>query len=222
MKLETSSCAPDAVRLYTERKRRYVRFVNSVGYPQGIRACFLGSPLLRSDLHVLDAGCGTGIVLLALRDALLSRGFQPGILQGFDLTPKMLEGFRETLRRREIDSVNLVQADVLQLTTLPHGWDNFDLIVSSGMLEYLPRTSLVDALSGLRSRLNDIGSLLLFISRRSWLMKPLIGRWWDANLYHTAELEKSLRLAGFSSIEFGAFPTPYRYLSLWGHVVEAR
>ena len=90
------------VRLYTDRSRDYVRFVRFVRYPQGIRAYFLGSPRLRSGLRVLDAGCGTGIVTTALREALVIRGFNPGPLQGFDLTPAMLERFRQTLRARAI------------------------------------------------------------------------------------------------------------------------
>ena len=145
-----------------------------------------------------------------------------GTLQGFDLTPKMLEGFRQTLRTRAIEGVNVRQADVLRLETLPADWNDFDLIVSSAMLEYLPRESLVDALSNLRTRLNEVGSVLLFITRRNWLTRPLIGRWWDANLYEAAELKESFRLAGFSTITFEKFPFPYQHLSLWGHVIVAK
>ncbi len=214
--------ASDPVRLYTDRGRSYVRFVRFVRYPQGIRAYFLRSSLLHSGLRVLDAGCGTGIVTLALREALLSRGFDPGPLQGFDLTPAMLERFRQTLQSRAIDGVDLVRADVLQPDTLPASWRNYDLIVSASMLEYLPRNRLVSALSGLRRLLNEEGSFLLFITRRSWLMRPLIGRWWEANLYEAAELRESLQRAGFSTIAFRSFPISFRYLGLWGHVVEAR
>jgi SAM-dependent methyltransferase len=193
-----------------------------MAYPQGIRAYFRRSSLLRSNLYVLDAGCGTGVVTLALREALLSRGFQPGLVQGFDLTPKMLDKFRETLRTQAIEGVNIVQADALQLDTLAEGWNNFDLIVSAAMMEYLPQERLVEALSGLRLRLNKTGSLLLFITRQNWLMRLLVGHWWGANLYQATELEESLRLAGFTAIEFETFPFPYQHLSLWGHIVEAK
>jgi cyclopropane fatty-acyl-phospholipid synthase-like methyltransferase len=134
----------------------------------------------------------------------------------------MLENFRETLQTEAIEGVYVAKADVLELDTLPDGWKNFDLIVSAAMMEYLPRERLVDALRGLRSRLNETGSIVLFITRQNSLMKPLIGRWWDANLYSVEELEESFRLAGFSAIAFGSFPFPYKHLALWGHIIEAK
>ena len=209
----------DPARLYTDRSRSYVRFV---GYPQGLRAYFLASPLLRSGLRVLDAGCGTGIVTLAIREALLRRDLHPGSLQGFDLTPAMLERFRQTLRTRKMEGIDVVQADVLRLDRLPSSWNHYDLIVSASMLEYLPRDRLVEALAGLRELLNQEASLVLFITRRNWLMRPLIGRWWEANVYEAVELEEYFRRAGFSNIAFRKFPLSFRHLALWGHIVEAR
>jgi SAM-dependent methyltransferase len=211
----------DPARLFAERARSYVRFVRCVGYPQGLRAYFLGSPLLRSGLRVLDAGCGTGIVTLALREALRRRSFHPGPLQSFDLTPTMIERFRQTLRTQGTEGVDILQADVLHLETLPSSWTDYDLIVSASMLEYLPRDRLVDALAGLHGLLNHTGSFVLFITRRNWLMRPLIGRWWESNLYKAGELDEAFRRAGFSTITFRRFPPSFRHLALWGHIVEA-
>jgi cyclopropane fatty-acyl-phospholipid synthase-like methyltransferase len=214
--------ASNPVELYSNRSESYVRFIRFVRYPAALRAFFLRSPLLGSGLRVLDAGCGSGVVTLALRDALLRRDLTPGTLHGFDLTPAMLELFRRTLREREIEGIELEQADVLELNQLPASWSDYDLIVSASMFEYLPRQHLSTALAGLHSRLKEGGSLVLFITRRNWLMRPLIGRWWQANLYRESELAQAFQDAGFTSAEFRQFPPLFRHLALWGHIVEAR
>jgi SAM-dependent methyltransferase len=212
----------DPARLYTERADAYVRFVRLVGYPAGLRAYFRASPLLHSGLRVFDAGCGTGILTLALRDALVGRGLQPWTLHGCDLTPAMLERFRATLQRRDIQDVELWQADVLRLAALPPAWRDYDLVVSASMMEYLPRDRLVDALAGLRGLLAPDGRLVLFITRRNALMRPLIGRWWEANLYDARELAHAFDRAGFPRVAFGKFPLAFRHLALWGHIVVAQ
>ena len=62
---------------------------------------------------------------------------------------------------------------------------------------------------------------MLFITKRNWLMRPLIGKWWDSNLYTAAELTEALDRAGFKDVTFGAFPPWYKHLATWGHIVEA-
>jgi cyclopropane fatty-acyl-phospholipid synthase-like methyltransferase len=143
-------------------------------------------------------------------------------MHAFDLTPAMLERFRETLARRGIEGVELAQADVLELSRLPVSWGQHDLVVSASMLEYLPPALLSVALRGLRSHLKAGGSFVLFITRRNWLTRLLIGRWWQSNLYKKHELEQAFREAGFESIAFRKFPPRFQHLALWGYVIEAR
>lgn len=212
----------DFRRLYTERADSYVRFIRAVAYPQVLRAYFRRCPFLRPGLRILDAGCGTGIASLALRDALLARGFHPAGIDGFDLTPAMIDRFRTTLAEQAIRDVRLAQANVLTLDALPASWTGYDLIVSASMLEYVPRESLPAALSGLRARLNETGAMVLFITRKNWLMKPLIERWWSANRYTRSELLGAFTQAGFATVEFAHFPLLYRPFHVWAHIVEAR
>jgi cyclopropane fatty-acyl-phospholipid synthase-like methyltransferase len=158
---------------------------------------------------------------LALRHALAERALTPRSFHGFDLTPAMLDHLRARLEVDAIHDVELRQADILQLDALPPDWAGYDLIVSASMLEYIPRERLAEALSALRARLKPDGRFLLFITRNSWLMRPLIGRWWQSNLYGAAEVRAALGQAGFRGIAFHAFPSPYRYLEAWGHIAEA-
>ena len=219
---EVASAPAAATQLYSERSDAYLRFIRAVGYPRGLRAAFMKSPALGPGLRILDAGCGTGVTTFALRSALEAREMPSCPIDAFDLTPAMLSRFRATLAASGIQGVRLAQADVLQLDALPQTWSDYDLIVTAAMLEYVPRSSLPAALRALRGRLHARGTLLLFITRSNALMRPLIERWWSANLYTRTQLRGALEDAGFSELLFGHFPLPYRYLDVWGHVVSAR
>jgi 2-polyprenyl-3-methyl-5-hydroxy-6-metoxy-1,4-benzoquinol methylase len=210
----------ETIQLFTKRCATYERFIRLVRYPQGTRAFFLRSSRLRAGLRVLDAGCGTGVITLALCEALERRGLAPATLHAFDLTPAMLGRFHDTLKQRRI-AVQTRQSDVLEMESLPETWKQYDLIVSASMLEYVSPSQLVQALAGLRQRLNDQGHLVIFITKRNWLTRPLIGRWWQSNLYTKSELVDAFRRAGFSHASFSAFPFAARYLAAWGHVIEA-
>jgi cyclopropane fatty-acyl-phospholipid synthase-like methyltransferase len=133
----------------------------------------------------------------------------------------MLDRLRETLRRRGINGVELAEANVLQLDGLPASWRDYDLVVSASMLEYVPRDRFVDALAELRARVKEGGTFVLFITRRNPLTRLFIGRWWASNLYTAGELADAVQRAEFSRFAFRSFPPTARYLSVWGHIVEA-
>ena len=100
-------------------------------------------------------------------------------------------------------------------------WNGYDFVVSASMLEYIPREDFPKALALLRGRLRADGTMLLFITRRNWLMKPLIGRWWRGNLYTESELRAAFTEARFSRMAFLRFAPPYWSFGVWGHIVEA-
>jgi cyclopropane fatty-acyl-phospholipid synthase-like methyltransferase len=213
--------ASNARKLFSEKHAAYARFIAFVRYPQGLRAFFRRSSLLRSGMHILDAGCGTGAATVAVHDALVHRGLTPRSLHAFDLTPAMLERFGQTLERLKIAVVEARQANVLNMDALPTAWANYDLIVTASMLEYVPRERLSEALAALRGRLADGGCLVVSITKRNWLTRLMIGWWWESNVYSKRELLHEFERAGFSHVRFQTFPLAVRYLAVWGDVVEA-
>ena len=219
---ELQSHTGEIQRLYTEKLNAYRSFISFFRSQAAIRALLESSGLLRPKLRVLDAGAGFGTATFALLDALHHRGMEPEAIEAFDLTPAMLARFQAELDSRGVTQVHLKQANVLEFDKqLPSSWSNYDLIVSTSMLEYLPRTHLSQALSVLGARLARHGILLVVITRKNWITRVLIEWWWQAARYSREELREAFATAGFCDLEFRRFPFRYCWHSLSNHVVMA-
>ena len=84
--------------LYTGRAGLYSVWMKLFRHQQALRSLFEISGVLRSDLRILDAGCGSGATTLALISALRHQGYDYCSIDGFDLTPAMLTRFRDAIR----------------------------------------------------------------------------------------------------------------------------
>ena len=83
---------------------------------------------------VLDAGSGTGVITLGFQSA----GLRPKHLVAVDLSRKSLEVAREQFRKDQAcDSANIsvAQSNILGL---PFADGTFDLVLTCGVLEYVP------------------------------------------------------------------------------------
>ena len=86
------------------------------------------------DSLVLDAGSGTGIVTLGLQ----SSGLDPRRTVALDLSRNSLKVAREQFEKdRDCDpsKIDTVQGNILEL---PFGDSTFDLVLTCGVLEYVP------------------------------------------------------------------------------------
>ncbi|KUN89097.1 SAM-dependent methyltransferase [Streptomyces bungoensis] len=105
---------------------------------------------LRPGDRVLDAGCGTGRALPALRAAV----GPSGVVAGLDLTPAMLQAAVRAGRDRE---GRLLLADV---AALPMRSGSLDAVFAAGLIAHLPRPA--ENLRGMARVVRPQGTLALF------------------------------------------------------------
>lgn len=199
---------PNEIRkFYTKRANRYhMLCVNILGWGRIIKNCLADNDgFVRSGLKILDAGCGTGAVTRALY-SIARRQRKTGLLyHAFDLTPAMLAVFEQWRQKNLATDIKIRQGNVLELDKFPVGWNNYDRIVTAGMLEHLSRDNMVKALSNLRKLLKpNHGKIMIFVSRRSQFIKPIsryVEWWWKINTYNNTKLWNIVHDAGFNDIK---------------------
>ena len=166
---------------------------------------------LRPDWDVLEIGCGTGTTAVWLADSA-------GAIVGTDLSTEMLRIARD--RAAALPSVTFEQSAVSEAGA----GRRFDAVLGFNILHLLD--DLPGALAHLRTRL-DPGGLLITktpcLGARLWL-RPVIwgmqrlGKVPPALRYLTpAELQTTIRAAGFEIVETGDYPK-----SLPNHFIVAK
>ncbi len=104
------------------------------GYGKSLDQYLERHPLpVSENARILDAGCGTGTLTLALLRALKS----PVKLTAIDLSSSVISTARKYVNKNNPNQqeVRFAQGNVL---ALPFADESFDLIVTSGVLEYVP------------------------------------------------------------------------------------
>jgi ubiquinone/menaquinone biosynthesis C-methylase UbiE len=193
---------------YTQKAKLYkFFFVDLLKWNTVLETFFQENAYLRPGMKILDAGCGTGTVTKVLVELARRKGFEDISFHGFDLTPAMLDLFHQWINKEAVQNIHLQQANVLDLENqLPQDWVDFDLIVASALLEYIPKDKLSQALGNLKGLLHHQGRLLVIATKRTRLTSWTAARWWRTNLFDQEELEKELRQAGFTTIEMKKLP----------------
>ncbi len=117
---------------------RIARFYNLTfklnGYGRSLERYLRTHPLpLNTGARVLDAGCGTGLLTIALLKALARASH----ITALDLSTSSIITARRAVAETSNTKhqISFLQANVLNL---PFGDGHFDFIVTSGALEYVP------------------------------------------------------------------------------------
>ncbi|MBI4147229.1 class I SAM-dependent methyltransferase [Candidatus Woesearchaeota archaeon] len=208
--------------IYTTKAGLYHRvFFQILKYDKAVQSFFQKEKYLRSKLRVLDAGCGSGLITKILL-ALAKENKLSGItFDAFDLTENMLNIFNRWVVKKDLKNIEIKQANVLRLNELPKRWKDYDLIVSSAMLEYLSKKNIAIALAELRNLLKKDGTIIILITKRNFVTYWLVKRWWKARTYKNKEIEQIFFKAGFHNIKLKLFPRPYNYLNRGVLIIEA-
>jgi SAM-dependent methyltransferase len=147
-----------------------------------------------SRLRVLDAGCGDGLLALAI-----AKRHPAWSLTGLDLRESLLEGARERAIARGLPNVRFVAGNLEE--PLPEG--DFDVVLAVECLEEIPGDR--QALRMMSDALTLGGLLVAHVPERGW--KPVLpgsSDTWREQVrqgYTAEELGAALREAGLEEVE---------------------
>ena len=162
------------------------------------------------NMRILDAGCGSGMFTKAIISDAQKRNINSCEYFAFDLTPEMLTRFQHWINDHDtLPQINLSQGDVLQCQDLLHRWQNMDLVVSCGMLEYLGE-DFENGVANLMEFLRPGGKLVLVLVKDGLLTRNLMESW-GARGFSTDHVEAVFRKLGW---QFRQQPFPGPFFSL--------
>ncbi len=169
------------------------------GYGRSLDQYFATHPLpVSRGARILDAGCGTGLLTLALVRAV---GF-PVSITALDLSSTSIEAARKALadsRGRKRD-VTFAQGNLL---SLPFADESLDLVVTSGALEYVP---LSDGLAEI-ARVMAPGGHLLHLPCRPSVASTLLEILFRFKSHPPREVEQNTE-QHFRIVHHYRFPVP--------------
>jgi SAM-dependent methyltransferase len=145
-------------------------------------------------IRVLDAGCGDGLLALAL-----AKSHPRWAITGMDIDPGLLASARARAQARALNNVEFIAADLTR--TLPAG--GFDVVLALECLTEIPDDRA--ALLSMAASLAPGGLFVAQVPSESW--KPILpgsaGTWRKEvrHGYSPAQLDRALAATGFEAIE---------------------
>ena len=195
----TTTRLPDnPVSIYDRFTNLYELTFRINGYGRSLERYLRENPLpLPSGARVLDAGCGTGLLTLAFLRVLE----RPADVASIDLSLRSLQTARRAAQKLPKKSRRRVAFAQSNALTLPFADETFDLVLTSGVLEYLPlREGLGELL-----RVLAPGGYLLFVPVRPSPATLLLEVMFRFKAHPPREVEEQTR-RHFRVLEHYRFP----------------
>ena len=182
----TTTGLPNEVSIYDRFTNLYDLMFRFNGYSRSVESYLRENPLpLAAGARVLDAGCGTGLLTLAF----LRAHRRPADITSIDLSVRSLHTARKAaqkLRPAPRRAVTFAQANALQL---PFADETFDLVMTSGVLEYLPLREGLQEMA----RVLAPGGILFFVPVRPSPLTPLLEVMFRFKAHPPAEVDEHTR-----------------------------
>ncbi len=131
----TTRLPDDPVSIYDRFTNLYDLMFRVNGYGRSVERYLRENPLpLPAGARVLDAGCGTGLLTLAF----LRVHERPVDITSIDLSMRSLQTARRAVQKLPKGPRRRVAFAQSNALALPFADETFDLVLTSGVLEYLP------------------------------------------------------------------------------------
>ena len=155
------------------------------GYGRSLHQYLRTHPIpLSSNAKILDAGCGTGLLTIALLKAL----DHPVRITAIDLSGSSIVTAKKAVEEKagRADKVWFTQANVL---ALPFADNSFDFVVTSGVLEYVPLREGFGELSRVLKR----GGYILHLPVRPSPVSKMLEVMFRFKAHHPREVAENTR-----------------------------
>lgn len=155
------------------------------GYGRSLHQYLRTHPIpLSPKAKILDAGCGTGLLTVALLKAL----DHPVRITAIDLSGSSIVTAKKAVEEKagRADKVSFTQANVL---ALPFADNSFDFVVTSGVLEYVPLREGFGELSRVLKR----GGYILHLPVRPSPVSKMLEVMFRFKAHHPREVAENTR-----------------------------
>jgi SAM-dependent methyltransferase len=175
------------------------RLADQLAHPRGLPGRLLGKAMDRANERpvrlavealdptagerILDAGCGTGAALAAVRTRAECR------LYGIDQSEAMIAAARNRLGPSSALAIGRIE-------TLPEAWPQFDAVLALNVLYFAGADGAMVA--SLRGALRPSGRLIAYVTHRENMARWRFARVGRHRLYDARELEALLMEGGFA------------------------